>query len=561
MEKFKNYKVGEKLRKSYNIILIAFVVTLVVAILGISLINSRVTQFYQVSYRNTQLQLEIRRDVQLVGKNVLWAITMDDAQGTQEKVDAAATYATRVGENVDALVSNFDDEELSAELVDALAVLKAERAKVMDLVAGQQDEEALEVFNSTYNDATEVIQDVLIRIGEISDQEASGAYKLSKTLGTIVTVLMILIGIVCIITCMKIAKIISKMLTDPITELREAAQMLKNGELNIQIAYESEDELGELADDFRAACAQMRTVIEDAGYLLSEMANRNFNINTRAEESYVGEFNTLIMSMRKLNRQLDEILVEIGEASNQVTVGSSQLAESAQALAEGATDQAGAVEELTATVENIAGIAAESAEGAIHAADSIKLSVENANRSRNEMNELVSAMERITLTSKEIENIIGAIEDIASQTNLLSLNASIEAARAGEAGKGFAVVADQIGKLASDSAQSAVTTRELIGKALIEIENGNRIAQGTMEVIGEVLADMEKIAGSAGESAEGSRNQAEMLRQVETGIEQISSVVESNSAAAEETSAISEELSAQAVSLKEMVGTFELRQA
>ena len=168
-------------------------------------------------------------------------------------------------------------------------------------------------------------------------------------------------------------------------------------------------------------------------------------------------------------------------------------------------------------------------------------------------------MARITETSKEIENIIAAIEDIASQTNLLSLNASIEAARAGEAGRGFAVVADQIGKLAADSAQSAVNTRELIGKALEEIEAGNRIVENTMEAIGSVLADMESFAGMASGAAEASRVQADMLKQIEAGIEQISSVVQSNSASAEETSAVSEELSAQAITLEEMVGKFELR--
>ena len=167
-----------------------------------------------------------------------------------------------------------------------------------------------------------------------------------------------------------------------------------------------------------------------------------------------------------------------------------------------------------------AGVAAATTADAVEAA---KKAAENAGRNREEINELTGAMARITETSKEIENIIAAIEDIASQTNLLSLNASIEAARAGEAGRGFAVVADQIGKLAADSAQSAVNTRELIGKALEEIEAGNRIVENTMEAIGTVLADMESFAGMASGAAEASRVQADMLKQIEAGIEQISS--------------------------------------
>ena len=175
------------------------------------------------------------------------------------------------------------------------------------------------------------------------------------------------------------------------------------------------------------------------------------------------------------------------------------------------------------------------------------------------MDELVAAMGRITETSKEIEKIIATIEESASQTNLLSLNASIEAARAGEAGRGFAVVAQQVGKLAADSAQSAVMTRTLVSKSLEEISAGNEIAQRTMEAIAYVLESMEQFAMMAASSADASKTQAMMLGEVHTGIEQITSVVENNSASAQETSAVSEELSAQAESLKGMVEAFELR--
>ncbi len=357
-----------------------------------------------------------------------------------------------------------------------------------------------------------------------------------------------------------VAKSLTTALVEPIYELQEAVKKLKMGDFDIDIQYESQDEIGELAKELREACTQMHTVVSDAGYVLGEMAEGRFDVSSKERDSYVGDFETLISAMSKLKHQMDDTLRKIRVSSEQVMVGSEQLASSAQDLAEGATNQAGAVEELTATVENVTNISEESANNAVKAATSAKQAAEDAKKSREEINQLTEAMSRIMATSKEIENIIAAIEDIASQTNLLALNASIEAARAGEAGRGFAVVADQIGKLATDSAQSAVNTRELISKCLDEVQEGNGIVENTMNSIGTVLANMEAFAGMASGAADASKMQVDLLKQIEVGMEQISGVVENNSAAAQETSAVSEELYAQATNLETMVEMFVLNE-
>ena len=356
-----------------------------------------------------------------------------------------------------------------------------------------------------------------------------------------------------------VAKTLTIAIVEPIEEIKAAVQQLKKGQFDINIKYQSKDELGVLADELRSTCTELKVVVRDAGYVLGEMADGRFDITSESRENYVGDFATLIEAMDKLSDQMDVTLRDIRTSSEQVMVGSEQLANSAQELAEGAAEQASAVEELAATVENVTNISEESAKNAAIAATSAGTAAEDAKKSREEVNQLTAAMERITQTSREIEEIIAAIEDIAAQTNLLSLNASIEAARAGEAGRGFAVVADQIGKLATDSAQSAITTKELINKCIEEIGEGNAIVDNTMEAINTVLANMEAFAGMANGASEASKVQVSMLKEVEVGIEKITTVVQNNSATAQETSAVSEELSAQATTLEEMIAKFQLK--
>lgn len=384
-------------------------------------------------------------------------------------------------------------------------------------------------------------------------------FSVSSMLALILLVIIVLAVIACVFLSIFYERALTKVLREPIDELEDATKDLKEGKLDFEISYESKDELGDLSENFRDAGKQLKTIVSDMGVILEQMAGGNFAADTEDESVYVGDFAELLTNMRAMSTQLSETLENIRESSEQVEIGAQQLSDSAQALAEGATDQAASIQELTATVENVTNISEESAETAEKAAEGMSKAEAEARGSREDMQELTAAMDRISATSKEIEEIIGAIEDIASQTNLLALNASIEAARAGEAGRGFAVVADQIGKLAADSAKSAVNTRELISKALEEIDHGNNIANTTAAAIDKVVANMTQFASAAKGSAQASRTQADMLKQVEYGIEQISGVVQNNSATAEETSAVSQELLAQSETLKEQIAQFRLK--
>lgn len=557
-EFYRKLKVGMKLKYAFTTVIVTFAVAMVVSLVSIVMMNVDTYKFYKEAYANSTLQMEIRKDVQLVGKYILWSMTTEDASSTQSYLNSAQKYADQVGKNVTTLEKSFHDKKKVAELKDAIEELKKQRAALMELVQQNKNDEALALFNSDYNDATEKLQDILVDIGKVASAEAKSQYTSARVTGLVSIILMILIGTGAVAFSNVIRTTITGIMLKPIQELEGAAEKLKAGQLDVEINYESPDELGKLAGNFRQACKTLEVIVQDTSYLLGEMAEGNFNVSSNNAQIYIGNFRQQYESISKLKHELSDTLTQINEASEQVAAGSDQLAGGAQALAEGATDQAGAVEELTATVESVSGIAETGAQTAADAYQNVLTAVDNAGKSREDLKALTDAMERISSTSMEIQNIIGSIEDIASQTNLLSLNASIEAARAGEAGKGFAVVADQIGKLAGDSAKAAVNTRDLIEKSLQEIENGNQITEKTVAALNEILEAMNSFADVAKTSSTNSSEQADMLKQIEQGIEQISGVIQSNSASAEETSATSQELSAQSEGLKNLVGRFKL---
>lgn len=386
----------------------------------------------------------------------------------------------------------------------------------------------------------------------------------AKTLANICTIIIFIVIIVTGIAIAVVATVIGKIITDSITEpvqqIDAAVASLRKGELsNIEmLTYESDDEFGDTIRMLKEAMNILSDYVREISQEVKLIAQGDLTRNGDDITPFLGDFSELKESLVYILKRFNSTLSEISGIAEQVTHNAKEVESASKSLSDGATEQAGVIQELNATIDTVVDLAVDTAKETKNASERVKASANKANEEKEKMNVLLTEMEHITEISKEIGNIITDIEDIASQTNLLALNASIEAARAGEAGKGFAVVADQIGKLAADSAKSAVNTRDLIDKTLVEIQRGNAVTITTAEAFNQIISDMDSFAEIAENTMEKANSQAESLEQIGQGIEQLSGVVQSTAASSEENTAISINLSEGADKMNERVNRFKL---
>ena len=378
---------------------------------------------------------------------------------------------------------------------------------------------------------------------------------------TTVIVITIIIAFVAIIATGIIVLIfVRKKVIAPVNMVTKLAEEMENGKLSTtDVDYRfSDNEIGVFAEKLRHAKSALSGCIADISDIMQKMSQGDFTEEPNV--TYPGDFEEIKRSILQIEEELGATLSKMNMSSDEVLSGSNQMAEGSQSLADGTTKQAAAIEQISATIADVSSKVADTARNAAKAGEISRQTAAEVDIQDTSISNMVNAMNEISDTSKEIEKIIKAIEDISFQTNILALNAAVEAARAGDAGKGFAVVADEVRNLANKSAEAAKSTTDLITASIEAVDKGSRIAAETAESMKKVKEKTAETGELIVLIADASAEQTEAIGEITSGIEQISQVVQMNSATAEETAASCEELNGQSRLLKDQVSRFRVNE-
>lgn len=399
----------------------------------------------------------------------------------------------------------------------------------------------------------------IVQTGNIIEYaKQSSNLKFSNYLGYIACVVILLSVAIIDLALYKIRKMVVARINKPIEALNNPMKEMSEGNLKANIAYSYDDEFTEMVTSAKTTMSELVLYVGNISMVLEELSNKNMCVTVDVD--YVGDFNPIKVSMERIIDSLNEIFISIKKEFSGIEQGSQEVSNASQSLSEGAMEQVNEVKNLVDKVNEVSNDVSDNAKNAENVSTISENSQERLQQSNEQMNLLVKAMEDIKKESDEISSIILVIESIASQTNLLSLNASIEAARAGEQGKGFAVVADEIGKLASECQNAASSTKALIESSLESVSNGSSIAEKTAQILSDVVDSSAETTKLVNDISDACSKQNDNLKMVLNSIRNIENVVNSTAAAAQETSAISEELFAYSTRVTNKIDEYSLRE-
>ncbi|MEE1465066.1 MAG: methyl-accepting chemotaxis protein [Clostridium sp.] len=556
MKAFKNMKVTRKLLLSFLTVILLYVISISATLVGVHSITGSFNEFYNNSYQIVKESMNFRLNQYIVARNVLQIISDRDLAVSAETLSETEASMEVVDDSMKNLERLYKDKEMLSELKTRYEKLVTPREKVLNLLKTEKFDEAMKIYEKEYNPQAMETRTFLRQMETTTKEEADAYYQASEASSDTMLLVLIALAGITVLFSSAIWYLISKSITRPIQELKRSAEELAAGNLHTEISYTAENELGSLAESMRMTIQALREYMSEIEKSMMLIGKGKLNYQTEVE--FKGDFIALKRSLDQISVMLSESMMKISNSAEQVSGGAQQISNGAQMLSQGASEQTGSIEELAANINEISETVKRNADDTVTASDLADAVEQEIMDNSTQMEAVTMAIAQIRQTSKDITGIVKEIEDIAFQTNLLSLNAAVEAARAGDAGGGFSVVAEEIRKLATKTTDASKITAQLIQKSTKSVEEGSALIDASEQSLKHIVDGARDVASKIEQISQSNIQQANFIIQIRQSIEQISDIVQGNSATSEESAAASEELAAQAQILRELVSRFEL---
>jgi methyl-accepting chemotaxis protein len=559
MKKFsmKNISISKKLKFGFGAMLVLTIIISALGIVGIRELNSAIyTIATQSSKANDAIKM-CRIDVNIAARSVREMVINDDTSKYDSYKASIDNAMTDLGVELTTIQeSGVVDEEMYQNYVNSLQSWAEDAYEIVDLIVAGNMDEAIDRINNT---CTPALDNQVVLATELTDViEAEVDSKLSRCQSIyrssiVVVSLVAVLAVLCVII---VSRSILKAIAVPLAELQKAAQDLAEGDLHTEITYTSGDEFGQLADSLRSSVSTLGSYVSDISRAMEGFAEGDFTAQPSVE--WKGDFVKILDSFSMFENQMADTITGMQEVAAQVENGAQQVSATSMDLAEGATNQATVMQQFTATLEDVSGQVSVNADYAGDISKHVEQVGDDISDTTEKMRAMVKSMNEIGESSQRIRQIIDTINDIAAQTNLLALNASIEAAHAGEFGKGFAVVANQVTSLATQSAECARESTQLIEDSLKEVANGMQLTDEIAKHQEDVAYNTKHIVSEVQNVATTLKSQNKSFEELSQGITQINDVIQTNSATSQECAASSQEMSGQANMLDSLVRRFKV---